>query len=415
MKTAGATAVAATEEKRTFRDMMTFIRGELKPKGPFLTPFNIISAPIILLGALLIIYRLVYGLGAATNLSQEFPWGIWIGFDVMVGVAFAGGAYVLTFVVYVLRSEKYHPIIRATVLNGLLAYVFYAGAIFLDLGRWWNIANPLYGNEFGVNSVLFLIAWHFLLYMLAEFVEFSPVIAEWLGLRKVRKFLVSLTMGAVIVGIALSTLHQSGLGALFMMAKGKIHPLWYTEFIPVLFFVSSIFAGLSMVIFEGSISHRVFSDQIDDKAHGAYEEIVIGLSKGCAVAMFVYFFAQFLIFVHGWHWALLATPMGGWYLVEIIGLVAIPCFLFFQGARYRKIALIRIAAILAMLGIIINRLNISVIAFKWWIPFSERYFPSWMEIVITLAIIFTEIWVFRWIVNRMPVFSRPPAWAEKDH
>jgi Ni/Fe-hydrogenase subunit HybB-like protein len=274
--------VIATEEKRNFKDILAFIRSEFKPKGKQLTPFNVISLSIILLGAVLIVYRLVKGMGAVTNLSQEFPWGIWIGFDVMVGVAFAGGAYVLTFVVYILRSDKYHSIIRATVLNGLLAYVFYAGAIFLDLGRWWNITNPLFGNKFGANSVLFLIAWHFLLYMLAEFVEFSPAIAEWLGLRKLRKILGSLTVGAVVVGIALSTLHQAGLGALFMMAKGKVHPLWYTEFIPVLFFVSSIFAGLSMVIFEGTISHKVFSDQISHEDHKSYDDMLVGLSQGCA-------------------------------------------------------------------------------------------------------------------------------------
>ena len=405
----------AIDEKRDLKDVAAFIRSELKPKGKLLTPFNVISGSIILLGALLILYRLIYGIGAVTNLSQEFPWGIWIGFDVMVGVAFAGGAYVLTFVVYILRSDKYHPIIRATVLNGLLAYVFYAGAIFLDLGRWWNITNPLFGNKFGANSVLFLISWHFLLYMIAEFVEFSPAIAEWLGLRKLRRILGSLTVGAVVVGIALSTLHQAGLGALFMMAKGKVHPLWYTEFIPVLFFVSSIFAGLSMVIFEGTISHRVFSDKISHEDHAAYEGMLVGLSQGCAVAMFVYFFAQFLILIHGWHWELLATPMGWWYLFENIGLVAVPCFLFMQGARYRNLLIIRTAAILAMLGIIVNRLNISIIAFKWWIPFSERYYPSWMEIIITLAIILTEVWVFRWVVNRMPVFGKPPAWAAETH
>jgi len=407
--------VSALEEKRQLKDMLAFIRSELKPKGKLLTSFNVISGSIIILGAILILYRLVRGIGAVTNLSQEFPWGIWIGFDVMVGVAFAGGAYVLTFVVYILHSDKYHSIIRATVLNGLLAYVFYAGAIFLDLGRWWNITNPLFGNKFGANSVLFLISWHFLLYMIAEFVEFSPAIAEWLGMRKLRKVLGSLTVGAVVVGIALSTLHQAGLGALFMMAKGKVHPLWYTEFIPVLFFVSSIFAGLSMVIFEGAISHRVFSDKISHEDHAAYDDMLVGLSQGCAVAMFVYFFAQFLILIHGWHWALLNTTMGWWYLTENVGLVAIPCFMFLQGARYKNQMLIRTAAILTMVGIVINRLNISVIAFKWWIPFSERYFPSWMEIVITMAIILTEVWVFRWIVNRMPVFGKPPAWAEEIH
>ena len=133
---------AATPEIKNVKDFWTFIRGELKPKGKIFTTFNVISFPIIVLGAALILFRLVKGLGAVTNLSQEFPWGIWIGFDVMVGVAFAGGAYILTFVVYILRSEKYHPIARATVLNGFLAYVFYAGAIFLDLGRWWNIIEP---------------------------------------------------------------------------------------------------------------------------------------------------------------------------------------------------------------------------------------------------------------------------------
>ncbi|PJA48906.1 MAG: hypothetical protein CO171_06305 [Syntrophobacterales bacterium CG_4_9_14_3_um_filter_49_8] len=391
------------------------MRSELKPKGRIFTIFNVISAPIILLGAILIVYRLAKGLGwPVTNLSQDFPWGIWIGFDVMTGVAFAGGAYVLTFVVYVLGAKKYHPIIRATVLNGFLAYVFYTGAIFLDCGRWWNIVNPMIGNEFGVNSVLFLVAWHFLLYTLAELVEFSPAIAEWLGWKKIRKILGSLTLGAVIFGITLSTLHQSGLGALVMMAKWKIHPLWYTEFIPVLFFISSIFAGLSMVIFEGTISHRVFSQQIDEEHHRTYDDILVGLGKICAVAMVGYFFLKVLVFIHGKHWSLINTPMGYWYLLELIGLVLIPCLIFVQGVKDRNLLSIRVAAILTMAGIIINRLNYVFIAYKWYIPMSERYFPTWIEIVITLAIVFAEIWVFRWIVNRMPVLKESPEWAREE-
>jgi len=405
---------AATPKIMNVKDLLTFLHGELKPKGKIFTTFNVISFPIIVLGAALILFRLVKGLGAVTNLSQEFPWGIWIGFDVMVGVAFAGGAYILTFVVYILHSEKYHPIARATVLNGFLAYVFYAGAIFLDLGRWWNITNPLLGNKFGVNSVLFLVSWHFILYMISLFIEFSPAVAEWLGFRRLRKILASLTVGAVIFGIALSTLHQSGLGALFMMAKDKIHPLWYTEFIPVFFFVSSIFAGLSMVIFEGTISHKVFADQIDPNHRESFDHILMGLGKGCAGALFVYFFMKILLLIHGKQWSLLATPMGTWYLVELIGFVLLPCALFLHGVRYQNLTVIRMAAIVSMLGIIINRLNYSVIAYKWYVPLSQRYIPSWMEIVITLAILFTEVWVFRWIVNRMPVLRESPAWATEE-
>ena len=224
-----------------------FIFSELKPKTKFFTPFNIISLPIMLLGLVLIVIRFWKGIGAVTNLSQEIPWGLWIGFDVVTGVAFAGGAYVLTFMVYILNMHKYHSIVRITVLNGFLAYVFYAGALLLDLGRPWNVINPIIGNNFGTSSVLFLVAWHFLLYMLAQLIEFSPAVAEWLGAKRARKILSGMTIGAVIFGITLSTLHQSGLGALYLMAKDKIHPLWYNEFIPILFFVSSIFAGLSMV------------------------------------------------------------------------------------------------------------------------------------------------------------------------
>jgi Ni/Fe-hydrogenase subunit HybB-like protein len=221
-------------------------------------------------------------------------------------------------------------------------------------------------------------------------------------------------VGAVIFGIALSTLHQSGLGALFLMTKGKIHPLWYTEFIPVLFFVSSIFAGLSMVIFEGTISHKVFANQIDHDGRESFDRILIGLGKGCAGALFVYFFMKVLILIHGKQWPLLATPMGTWYLIELIGFVLLPCFLFLHGVRYENVTVIRMAAILSMLGILINRLNYSVIAYKWYVPLSQRYIPSWMEIVITLAILFTEVWAFRWIVNRMPVVRESPAWVTEE-
>jgi Ni/Fe-hydrogenase subunit HybB-like protein len=395
------------DEKSTWQ----FLMGELKPKGKWLTPFNLISLPVMLLGFVLIVIRFWKGLGSVTNLTQEVPWGLWIGFDVVTGVAFAGGAYVLTFMVYIMNMHKYHSIVRITVLNGFLAYVFYAGALLLDLGRPWNVINPIIGNSFGTSSVLFLVAWHFLLYMVAQLIEFSPAIAEWLGARRARKILSGMTIAAVIFGITLSTLHQSGLGALYLMAKDKIHPLWYSEFIPVMFFVSSIFAGLSMVIFEGSISHKVFFDQISDKNHKAHNGIISGLSKICAVTMFAYFFLQLLVFVHGKHWDLLNTPMGYWYLLEMIGFVLLPMGLFFYSYRRNNILMIKVAAVLTMLGVIINRLNVTVIGFKW--AEAIRYVPTWMEFVVTLAVIFTEIWIFRWVINRMPVLRESPEWVNE--
>jgi Ni/Fe-hydrogenase subunit HybB-like protein len=302
--------------------------------------------------------------------------------------------------------------VRITVLNGFLAYVFYAGALLLDLGRPWNVINPIIGNSFGTSSVLFLVAWHFLLYMIAQLIEFSPAVAEWLGAKRARKILSAMTVAAVIFGITLSTLHQSGLGALYLMAKDKIHPLWYNEFIPVMFFVSSIFAGLSMVIFEGSISHKVFSRQINEKNHNAHNGIITGVSKICAVAMFAYFFLQLLVFIHGKRWDLLSTPMGYWYLLEMFGFVLLPMILFIYSYRRNKITLIKVAAILTMLGVILNRLNVTVIGFRW--DAAIRYFPTWMEFAVTLAVIFTEIWIFRWVINRMPVLRESPSWVNEE-
>jgi len=404
----GKNAMLASESKR----FLKFILNELKPKGKLLTPFNIITGIIIVVGVALIVIRFAKGLSSITNLNQEFPWGLWIGFDVVTGVAFAGGAYVLTFMVYILRLEKFHSIVRITVLNGFLAYVFYAGALMLDLGRPWNIINPIIGNDFGVSSVLFLVAWHFMLYMMAEFIEFSPAVAEWLGLKRARKILSGMTLAAVIFGITLSTLHQSGLGALFLMAKSKIHPLWYTEFIPVLFFVSSIFAGLSMVIFEGSISHKVFAHRLSHKPHTSHDDIVLSLAKICAGAMFVYFFLKVLVFIHEHHWEYINTPWGYLFLLEIVGFVLIPFRLFTNAVKYRNVSVVKWASGLALLGILLNRMNISVIAYNW--NSVAHYYPTWMEVWVTLTVISVELIVLRWIVERMPIMGDPPAWVAEE-
>jgi len=164
--------------------------------------------------------------------------------------------------------------------------------------------------------VLFEVGACVALYLTVLFIEWSPSAMEWLGISRARRVVVKLTLLLTIFGVILSTLHQSGLGALYLMAKEKIHPLWYSEFIPILFFVSSIFAGLSMVIFEGSISQKVFFSQISEKNHRAHDGILHGLSRICAFTMLVYFFLQVVVFVHGKNWGLLSSRMGAWYLTE---------------------------------------------------------------------------------------------------
>jgi len=247
--------------------------------------------------------------------------------------------------------------------------------------------------------------------MLALLIEFSPAVAEWLHAPKLRKFLSALTLGAVVFGITLSVLHQSGIGALFLMAKDKIHPLWYNQYMPLMFVVSSVFAGFSLIIFEGSISHRVFSDQLDVKSRHNHQKIVKGLAKICTATMFAYLFMTLTIFIHEKNWVYLNTGMGQWFLFEIIGFVLLPMVLYFYSFRTDNVLLIRIASILTLLGILLNRLNVSMIGFKW--DAAVRYVPTWQEVIVTLTIISIEIWVFRWIVRRMPVLRKSPDWVKQ--
>ena len=408
-----ATTLSLRDAAPQKRGLVGFLLRELLPKGKVFTVFNVLSLLIMVVAAGILYIRFTRGLGAVTNLSQTFPWGIWKGFNVVAGVALAGGAYVVTFMVYTLRLEKYRPIVRITVLNGFRAYAFYAGALLLELGRPWHVMNPIIGNSFGLGSVLFLVAWHFLLYMTAQAIEFSPAAAEWLGWRRIHRLLSGLTLGAVILGISLSTLHQSGLGALFLMARTKIHPLWYSEMIPILFFVSSIFAGLAMVIFEGSISQRVFHDRLSPEHQRSHDAIVIGLARVAGAVMFVYLFLEALKILHGQLWQYFSGGWAAWYLVEVAGLIAMPMVLLLVGSARHRLGLIRAGAAVAVLGVIVNRLNIAVIAFRW--NDAAHYVPTWMEVVVSLAVVCAQIWVFRWVVLRMPVLSRQPAWARHDH
>jgi len=389
--------------------LFRFWLSELKPKGKILTPFNIIAAVTIIAAAVILFFRFSKGLGTVVHPDQDRPWGLWINFNVITGVAFAGGAYVVTFMVYILGLEKYRSIVRATILYALLAYMFYAGALLLDLGRPWKVVNPIIGNSFGLSSILFLVAWHFILYMGSLFIEFLPTATEWATLKKYRRFFGAMTLAVVIFGIALSTLHQSGVGALFLMAEPKIHPLWYSEFIPLMYFISSIFAGLSLVIVLETVGRRVFRDHMSGSHGEAHGPVMISLARVCAISMFVYLCMSGLVFIHGKDYQYLLGGWGAWYLVEMLGFVVLPCMLFVRGFKSGNLAIIRVAAVMSIVGIILNRMNISTIAYNWFD--HSLHFPTWMELVVSVAVIFVQLLVFRWIVRRMPVYRESPSWV----
>lgn len=369
------------------------------------TPFNIVTALILGIGLPVIAYRFLYGLGAATNLSQTNPWGLWIGLDVLCGVALAAGGYTIASTVYIFGLKQYYPILRPAVLTGFLGYFFVVVGLLVDLGRPWRLPYPMI-YSYGVTSVMFLVAWHVALYLSVQFMEFCPAVFEWLGWKGVRRAAAKLTIAATAFGVVLSTLHQSALGALFLLAPTKVHPLWYSPYIPIYFFISSIIAGLSMVIVESMLSHRIFRHQLDPQRHVDLDGLTLGLGKAASVVLFAYFFLKLIGIADGHTWNLLATPLGHWFLVELLGFVLLPCFLFAWGVREGSAKLVRFTAVLTVIGIIVNRLNVSLITFNWNLP--DRYFPSWMEFVTSLTIITIGLLTFRWVVNRMPVLREHP-------
>jgi Ni/Fe-hydrogenase subunit HybB-like protein len=371
------------------------------PKKVF-TPFSLISGLIIVTGLGLIGLRLSQGLGAVTNLSQTTPWGLWIGFDVMSGVALAAGGYTIAATVHLFGMEEYEPLVRPAILTGFLGYVFVVLGLVLDLGQPWRMPLMMIFPR-GVTSVLFEVGMCVAAYLTVQALEFVPAFWEWLQWDKLRQFWSKLTIWLAILGVVLSTLHQSSLGSLFLIAPTKLHPLWYSMYLPLFFFISSIAAGLSMVIVESSLSHRLFAYRLSPSSHFDLDKLTLGLGKGAAVVLYVYFFLKLIALAEGNHWDLLNTPYGHLYLIELVGFVALPCALYLFAVRTRNVRVVRITGAWTVIGILFNRFNVSMIAMNW--QSSPHYRPSWMEVTVSLALVTMGIWLFRWIVNRLPVMS----------
>jgi Ni/Fe-hydrogenase subunit HybB-like protein len=364
------------------------------------TPWDAVFAVILAIGIPILVYRFTFGLAAATNLTQTTPWGIWIGIDMLSGIALAAGGFTIAASVYLLGLEDYHPIVRPAVLTGFLGYLFAVFGLLADLGSPWRLWVPMVWS-WGTRSIMFEVAWCVALYSTVLFLEFTPALFEWLGWRKFRAWALKLTIALTVAGVLLSTLHQSSLGALFLMAPDKLHPLWYSPFIPLFFFVSAVTAGLSMVIVESSLSHRLFGSQANPTQHVDMDKITIGLARAAAIVLFAYFFLRLQGLLDSGRFDLLATPYGAWYLFEIIGFILIPSVLYAYGARNGYVRLLRATAAWTVLGIVVYRLNVSVIAMNWNV--TPHYFPSVMEMITTLTIITAGVLTFRWIVNRMPI------------
>jgi Ni/Fe-hydrogenase subunit HybB-like protein len=352
-------------------------------------------AALTAFGLSIAIYRLYAGLAVTTNLNDAYPWGLWIGFDLFM-VAFSGGAFTLAAIVYIFQMHEFHPAVRPTVLTGLVGYSSVLVILLMDLGRWDRFYHfILFPN---INSALFEVSWCILLYTLVLISEFSPVVCQKFSWERLGCFMKKITLPLVIVGVTLSTLHQSSLGSLFIVMSERLHPLWYTPLIPVMFFVSSVAAGLAMVIGGATVSRWVFKRTLP-------RNLVAELGWFLPWVLGFYLILKIGELLAAGELGLLASNdfYSTLFLAELaIGVVA-PLILFSFTAIRRSRNWVLFGAILVLLGVFINRFAVT-----WWAlkPIEgASYFPSWQEVAIQVGVLSGAALVYTLVGRYLPLFE----------
>lgn len=362
---------------------------------PKLTFWRAVLVIILLLGLYATVVRFTQGLGASTHLNDAFPWGLWIGFDVLCGVMLAAGGFLLMAAVHIFNIERLKPIVRPTVLTAFLGYMLVIVALLFDLGRGYRIWHALI--MWNPHSVMFEVAWCVMLYTTVLALEFAPVVFERLRLERPMNILHAISIPLVIAGVILSTLHQSSLGSLYLIVPEKLHPLWYSPLLPVFFFISAVAVGLAMTIFESWMSSKAFHKELE-------LPLLQSLGRVLLVVLAVY---AVLKFEDLYHRGILPTLLHSSYendlfLLEIvlglflpIGLLANPRVRQTAGGLY-------LCSVLVVLGFVTNRLNVSITGME--ASAGIRYIPKWTEVAVTASIIAAGFAIFALAVKYLPIF-----------
>lgn len=369
----------------------------MKLTMPKITFWRVVAAIILLAGLVATVQRFYFGLGAATNLSDEWPWGLWIGFDVISGVGLAAGGFTITAIVYIFNLKQYHCIVKATVLTAFMGYVLVGVALLWDLGKYYDIWHALvYGNH---HSAMFELAVCVASYLGVLALEFASIaFGKFKWMRKPVGFLKSIYILLVIMGVLISTLHQSSLGTLFVIVPGKLHPLWYTKLLPIYFFVTSIAAGLGMTIVESYLSWR-------GMGHEAPTHILANLARGMVVIQLTFAVAQFEgLFVGGKMGYLVDGSYESiMFWIETAVWTVIPAIIVFNRNWVRTRVGVFAAGFSYVLGFLLNRVNVTITAMEGYA--GTRYMPTWQEVAVSASFVVVAFIVFRFAVKYFNLFD----------
>lgn len=382
----------------------------------FWTPGAYLLAFITLVGLVAMAQRFFFGLGAATNLSNQYPWGIWKAISVAAGVALATCGFTTAALVHIFHRTAYERITRLALLVGLLGYTFGCVSLAIDIGRYYNIWHPAWPTMWQGDSVLFEVAMCIMSYVTIMYIEFMPILCErFLGrvnlpgkaallnrpveavLRTADRTLGKVLSLFVLVGVVLSCMHHSSLGALMLVAPYKMHPLWYTPVLPLLFLLSVFGVGFAAVIAVSITTDRGIGRKPD-------MALLAPLSLYVFFFLGVYLIAKVtdLLVREAYGYLFDGSMESLWFFAEFIaGLVVPVAMLAFTRVR-RSPALLTTACSLALLGLVLNRINVFLVAYQSAYS-TTRYFPSVTELAITGGLIAMFVLVFRLAVSYLPI------------
>ena len=352
---------------------------------------------ILTVGLVLTVIRYTQGLGAVTNLSDAYPWGLWVGFDVLTGVGLAAGGFTITAIVYIFNVKRFEPIVRPAIVTAFLGYILAVTGLLFDLGRPWALWHPLV--MWNPRSVMFEVAWCVTLYSSVLALEFSGMVFEKLEWKRLLRAQRIMTVPLVVAGVLLSTLHQSSLGALYLIVPGKLHAFWYTSALPMIFFVSSICVGLAMVIVESRLSARAFGRQLE-------MPLLMEIGRLLTAALGVY---GVLRIFDLWQRGVVSMAFGSFYEARLFQLefilgVLLPFALLAIPAVRENAGRLYGTSLLVVLGFVANRLNVSITGFE--SAAGGHYVPAWSEVMVSLMLVSIGFAAFGLAARYLSVFPK---------
>ena len=362
-----------------------------------LTFWRVVFLVIMALGLYSTYVRYLHGLGAVSNMTDQFPWGFWIGFDCLCGVMLAAGGFCMVGAVYLFNVESLHSVVRPAVLTAFLGYLLFIVGLLFDLGRPWFIWHQLiYMNP---HSVMFEVGFCVMTYTAVLFFEFLPNVFERFHLKTPIKWIQKFYPVLIVLGILLSTLHQSSLGSLYLIMPSKLHPFWYSPALPFFFFGSAVAVGLAMTIFESTQSAKALGRHLE-------LSVLVRLGGALLVALWVNALLRFEDYFHrGLLRQILRPSYESYFLwLELSLSFVIPITLL----SFKKVRLspnwLYLASVISLFGFITNRLNVSLIGFETYV--GHHYLPKWTEFSVTLMIVAMGFALFRVAVQYLPIFPK---------